>query len=70
MIKISALNEESSEESEEEDVPTITKEAQVCVGTVNFLFPKSITYKVVIYENLIDLYLNEQILNEIIRNTI
>ncbi|KAG6802793.1 calcineurin-binding protein cabin-1 [Apis mellifera caucasica] len=28
MIKISALNEESSEESEEEDVPTITKEAQ------------------------------------------
>lgn len=29
MIKISALNEESSEESEEEDVPTITKEAQV-----------------------------------------
>lgn len=37
MIKISALNEESSEESEEEDVPTITKEAQVCVGIVNFL---------------------------------
>ncbi|KOX69063.1 Calcineurin-binding protein cabin-1 [Melipona quadrifasciata] len=32
MIKISALNEESSEESEEEDVPSITKEAQVCVG--------------------------------------
>ncbi len=29
MIKISALNEESSEESEEEDLPTITKEAQV-----------------------------------------
>ncbi|XP_017876030.1 calcineurin-binding protein cabin-1-like [Ceratina calcarata] len=28
MMKISALNEESSEESEEEDVPTITKEAQ------------------------------------------
>lgn len=35
MIKISALNEESSEESEEEDVPTITKEAQV--GRVVYL---------------------------------
>lgn len=29
MIKISALNEDSSEESDDEDVPTITKEAQV-----------------------------------------
>lgn len=29
MIKISALNEESSEESDEENTPTITKEAQV-----------------------------------------
>lgn len=38
MIKISALNEESSEESEEEDLPSITKEAQVRINTVNFLF--------------------------------
>lgn len=29
MMKISALNEESSEESDEENTPTITKEAQV-----------------------------------------
>jgi hypothetical protein len=34
MIKISALNEELSEESEEEDVPTITKEAQVTIKTI------------------------------------
>lgn len=42
MIKISALNEESSEESEEEDVPTITKEAQVGFGSINFSFLKKL----------------------------
>ncbi|XP_076237549.1 calcineurin-binding protein cabin-1 isoform X2 [Calliopsis andreniformis] len=36
MIKISALNEESSEESEEEDVPTITKEAQEQVALTEY----------------------------------
>ncbi|XP_043487375.1 calcineurin-binding protein cabin-1-like isoform X1 [Polistes fuscatus] len=36
MIKISALNEESSEESEEEDVPTITKEAQEQIALTEY----------------------------------
>jgi hypothetical protein len=36
MIKIRALNEESSEESEgDEDVPTVTKEAQVYYSRLN-----------------------------------
>ncbi|XP_046833228.1 uncharacterized protein LOC124430542 isoform X2 [Vespa crabro] len=36
MMKISALNEESSEESEEEDVPTITKEAQEQIALTEY----------------------------------
>ncbi|XP_076631383.1 calcineurin-binding protein cabin-1 isoform X1 [Colletes latitarsis] len=36
MIKISALNEESSEESEDEDVPTITKEAQEQIALTEY----------------------------------
>ncbi|XP_054016613.1 calcineurin-binding protein cabin-1-like isoform X2 [Hylaeus anthracinus] len=36
MIKISALNEESSEESEEEDVPTVTKEAQEQIALTEY----------------------------------
>ncbi|KAL6431043.1 hypothetical protein ACFW04_007057 [Cataglyphis niger] len=36
MIKISALNEESSEESEEDDVPTITKEAQEQIALTEY----------------------------------
>ncbi|XP_072762605.1 calcineurin-binding protein cabin-1 isoform X2 [Anoplolepis gracilipes] len=36
MIKISALNEESSEESEEEDVPTITREAQEQIALTEY----------------------------------
>ncbi|KAF3422681.1 hypothetical protein E2986_06783 [Frieseomelitta varia] len=36
MIKISALNEESSEESEEEDVPSITKEAQEQIALTEY----------------------------------
>ncbi|XP_033185643.2 calcineurin-binding protein cabin-1 [Bombus vancouverensis nearcticus] len=36
MIKISALNEESSEESEEEDLPSITKEAQEQIALTEY----------------------------------
>lgn len=33
-MKISALNEESSEESDEENLPAITKEAEVCKNKI------------------------------------